>query len=430
MTRLLRSLLVLAVIVAPSCSFLLTTSRRSCTFSLLYASSPSSSGGRPPTYVDDDGKPMTGPIPSFVTSSSSSSTMKKKKDAFDEDDNAHSKETILVVGASGGTGLRALIGLTDVGYIPSQIRIMTRNETKSSILALQQLGFQTCTANLDVPSTLHTAINGCTLCYVHSTSSDTKQLDTAEVDRAQNLARAIISFNYNAARGGDETMEHSTIRRVVYNSAAASTEDKCIPYRIAQKHAVECVFSNKYIVGCGTVASLSFISLRANLFMEELWKSYTRPAILAGKYPFAIPSTRYVYLTSVRDMGRLAGTVLQQQQSTTNNGGVCNINVASDKLTPSMMAEKFAQAQNSRCVHKRSSFFSLLARLFFKDLYEVIQFYRTSTEITDIDALKNQFTGVQLTSFESFLKETQWGDKTLTYEDMSMPKSERLDTGY
>ena len=206
LTRILLSLLVSAIIAAPSYSFLLT-SRRSRTFSLLYASSPSSSsGGRPPTYVDDDGKPMTGPLPplfgaSSSSSSSSSSTMKKKRDAFDEDTNAHSKETILVIGASGGTGLRALSGLVDVGYIPSQIRIMTRNETKSSILALQKLGFQTCTANLDIPSTLHTAINGCTQCYVHSTSSDTKQLDTAEVDRAQNLARAIISFNYNATRG-------------------------------------------------------------------------------------------------------------------------------------------------------------------------------------------------------------------------------------
>ena len=205
LTRILLSLLVSAIIAAPSYSFLLT-SRRSRTFSLLYASSPSSSsGGRPPTYVDDDGKPMTGPMPPLLfgasSSSSSSSTMKKKRDAFDEDTNAHSKETILVIGASGGTGLRALSGLVDVGYIPSQIRIMTRNETKSSILALQKLGFQTCTANLDIPSTLHTAINGCTQCYVHSTSSDTKQLDTAEVDRAQNLARAIISFNYNATRG-------------------------------------------------------------------------------------------------------------------------------------------------------------------------------------------------------------------------------------
>jgi hypothetical protein len=372
---------------------------------------------------------MTGPMPPLLfgasSSSSSSSTMKKKRDAFDEDTNAHSKETILVIGASGGTGLRALSGLVDVGYIPSQIRIMTRNETKSSILALQKLGFQTCTANLDIPSTLHTAINGCTQCYVHSTSSDTKQLDTAEVDRAQNLARAIISFNYNATVGGGET--HSTIRRVVYNSAAASIKDKCIPYRIAQKHAVECIFRNKYIVGCGDVASLPFVSLRANLFMEELWKSYTRPSILAGKYPFAIPSDRYVYLTSVRDMGRLAGTVLQQQQLTIGND-VCNINVASDKLTPPMMAEKFAQAQNSRCVHKRSRFFGLLARLFFKDLYEVIQFYRTSTEITDIDVLKNQFTGVQLTSFESFLEETQWGDKTLTYEDLSTATKSVLDT--
>lgn len=57
-----------------------------------------------------------------------------------DDNNAHAKETILVIGASGGTGLRALSGLVDVGYIPSQIRVMTRNETKSSITGITAVG--------------------------------------------------------------------------------------------------------------------------------------------------------------------------------------------------------------------------------------------------------------------------------------------------
>ena len=39
-------------------------------------------------------------------------------------------------------------------------------------------------------------------------------------------------------------------------------------------------------------------------------KSYTRPPILKGKYPFSLPPDRAVYLTSVRDMGRLAGACL------------------------------------------------------------------------------------------------------------------------
>jgi hypothetical protein len=44
--------------------------------------------------------------------------------------------------------------------------------------------------------------------------------------------------------------------------------------------------------------------------MEELWKGYTRPAILRVTYPFSVRPDRNVYLTLVRDMGRLARTIL------------------------------------------------------------------------------------------------------------------------
>ena len=58
------------------------------------------------------------------------------------------------------------------------------------------------------------------------------------------------------------------------------------------------------------------------------------------------------------------------------------------------------------------------ARLFFRDLYEVIQFYRTSTERTDIEALRAEFPG-WLTPFGQFLEETRWGDAEATYEDLA-----------
>ena len=38
---------------------------------------------------------------------------------------------LLVVGASGGTGSRALRGLLDVGYEPAQLRVLTRDPLKT-----------------------------------------------------------------------------------------------------------------------------------------------------------------------------------------------------------------------------------------------------------------------------------------------------------
>ena len=297
---------------------------------------------------------------------------------------------VLVVGASGGTGSRALRGLLDVGYRPDQLRVLTRNPTKPSLFPLREIGVELFAADLDDPSTLPGASASCTGCYVHSTAGDTKQLDTGEVVRAQHLASALVA---------DGSVGH-----VVFNSAAAEPAHGV--KRIEQKHAVEQVFSSE----------LPSTHLRANLFMEELWKSYTRPPILSGKYPFSLPPDRAVYLTSVRDMGRLAGACLAAAPPPPEGR---TVNVASEVTNPARMAEAFAEAQGSPCVHSQARLLRWIARLFLPDLYEVIQFYRTSTETTDVDALTEQFP-MLLTPFGSFLEETGWGNRTATYDDLAL----------
>ena len=177
--------------------------------------------------------------------------------------------TILVVGATGSTGFRALQGLLDVGYKPNQIRLLTRNARSSKSSALRKAGFGIVEADLEDLKTLQArqVTNGCSGCYVHSTSSDTPELDKGEVDRARNLAFVIGN-------------ERNKIRHIVYNSAAAHEGHNV--GRIQQKHDVEAVFENtvrRYNVdhsGTGSQETLTFTSLRANIFMEELWKRYTR----------------------------------------------------------------------------------------------------------------------------------------------------------
>jgi hypothetical protein len=81
------------------------------------------------------------------------------------------------------------------------------------------------------------------------------------------------------------------------------------------------------------------------------------------------------------------------------------------------MADAFARAQGSPCKHSESRLFSFLARLFIRDLYEVIRFYRQSTETTDVIGLEKEFPG-QLTSFAEFLKETNWSNPNLSFKDL------------
>jgi len=81
-------------------------------------------------------------------------------------------------------------------------------------------------------------------------------------------------------------------------------------------------------------------------------RARTYAAILKGKYPFSLPPERAVYLTSVRDMGRLAGACLAGEPPPAAGGRT--LNVASELTSPAGMAAAFAEAQGAPCVHKQA----------------------------------------------------------------------------
>ena len=170
---------------------------------------------------------------------------------------------ILTIGATGGTGVRALRGLLDVGYNPSNIRILTRSPGKPLVKSLAKLGFIIYEGDLDwsddndddhmtntKKQNIQKALEGCSGCYIHSLSSDTKQLDRGEVSRAINLCSVI-----------ENTSPTLSKIQMVYNSAVGEASHGV--ERIQQKHDVETVFFEAN-------ANIKLTSLRANLFMEGL----------------------------------------------------------------------------------------------------------------------------------------------------------------
>jgi len=334
---------------------------------------------------------------------------------------------ILVVGATGSTGFRAIKGLLDVGYKPRQIRLLTRNANSDKCKSLKKAGFQVVEADLDEEDASRLKrkgiTRGCVGCYVHSTTSDTAELDTGEVRRAQILASIIVEGRKDRS---------NSIRHVVYNSAAAQ-ENHGVK-RIAQKHSVEKVFGDAVrdyndSLGGGNNCNkktMSFTSLRAWLFMEELWKSYTRPQILSGTYPLPVPGWRKIYLVSVRDLGRLAGFIISHDAVASNSctpssSCVRTINVAGDYISAKDIAKAFAVAQGSACYHHNPRMLTLKAWWSFPELYDQIRFFNTFSETTDVNELRSEYPGL-LTSFEEFLKETQWSDEKRTFEDFSDSK--------
>lgn len=229
--------------------------------------------------------------------------------------------------------------------------------------------------------------------YVHGTGGDTKSLDLHEVERAKTLAKALSASK--------ETF-------VAYNSAAGEGNHG-VP-RILQKQQCEREFRK---------AGLELCALRANLFMEELWKDYTRPSIVdKKKFMFSVPRDKPIYLTSVRDMGRVAAAVFNDPALRTDIRVV-----ASDCRTPKEMADAFGVD------FKRDRVFYWLSRLVAPELYQIISFYiKADTHASHLDKLKTDLPPNLLTSFDEFLKETEWFDTSKTYDSLSQQLMRREKT--
>ena len=305
------------------------------------------------------------------------------------------------VGATGTTGLRAIQGLLDVGYKPPQLQIVTRNPSKPRMKQLKKLGFDLIQADLQDPSSLHDIGKGCHGCYIHATGGDTKELDTSEVSSARNLCISL----------------HGDVKCIIYNSAVGVKDHHGVR-RIQQKHDIEEILSKR---SCPCHVT----SLRANFFCEEVWKKYTRPSILQGRYPLPVNWWRKLYWTSVRDMGRLAGDIITKDAEKypdikTNN--IRTLNVAGDHLSARQIAKAFGRAQGTKCVHHNNHELTEMAKENFPELYEQIYFLQNSREKTNIRALKKEFPGL-ITPFGEFLEETQWGDAERVFEDLSNPNT-------
>lgn len=266
------------------------------------------------------------------------------------------------------------------------------------MMQMKKLGFRIVQADLQRPSSLRDIGKGCTGCYIHATGGDTKELDTSEVSSSRNLCESL----------------HDDVSIIVYNSVAGAKDHGV--QRIQQKHDVEGMLAERK-------RPTHVTSLRANIFMEELWKVYTRPQILEGRYPLPVNWWRKIYLTSVRDIGRLATTIIAREgKDQVYTKRIRILNVASDLMSGPQIATSFGKAQGSRCRHVNNRELTKMAKESFPDLYEQIRFLQTSRETTDIAAVKKEFPGMT-TPFVQFLRETQWGDCERTFDDLSKPET-------
>ena len=306
---------------------------------------------------------------------------------------------VLCVGCSGGTGVRAVRGLLANGLAPSSLRFVTRDPSRPAAKTLAGLGLTPVVGDLDDAASLtKLAAGNYDACYVHGTSGDEKKIEEREVPRAAALAAAFAATPKPPL--------------VVYNSASAP-DNTGIP-RIEQKHAVEEVLREALP---GRVAVL-----RAHLFMEELWKTYTRPSIVTKRtYAFSVRRDKPLCLTSVRDMGAVAARCAVEGFSSDSP-----LDVVSDVLTPAEIAAAFGAAQGEAVRHRQAWLLYVLSRALLPELHQIMRFYRT-TDFGGNAARRNDLleafeTPPKLQPFAAFLAETRWSDGERTYEDLAAPE--------
>lgn len=294
---------------------------------------------------------------------------------------------VLLIGVTGGTGSNAVKGLLEQNV--TDLRAITRkiDLDRPSLSRLHHEGVELVEADLDDESSLEAAFTGISAVYCHATAPDSAKPDPLEIARAERVAQA-------AAK--------AQVQHFVYNSAGGVDRHSGIPH-IEQKHQVEQVLQQ---------ANLPTTLLRACLFMEEFWKSYTRPSILKGSFPFAVQGDKPLHLITTRDMGRVAAHVMKHRSQYVGQA----IELAGDVLTPKQMAAAFSRAQGNPVVYKEVPPWIFLL-LFRKSLFDLIQWYRQRGYQADVPALRERFPGL-LTPFANFLEETNWADAALTYQDL------------
>jgi uncharacterized protein YbjT (DUF2867 family) len=294
---------------------------------------------------------------------------------------------VLLIGVTGGTGSNVVKGFLEQKQ--TDLRALTRaiDLDRPALARLHHAGVELVEADLDDEASLTAAFAGVAAVYCHATAGDSEKPDPRAVERAQRLAQAA---------------KQAQIRHFVYNSAGGAERNSGIPH-IEQKYQIEQLLKQ---------AGLPLTLLRACLFMEEFWKSYTRPAILKGSFPFSVQPDRPLHLITTQDMGRVAAYVMQHPARYVGQA----IELAGDVLTPRQMAAEFSQAQGRPVVHKEVPAWIFLL-LFRKSLFDLIQWYRHQGYQADVESLRAEFPGL-LTPFSTFLAETHWADTALTYADL------------
>lgn len=291
----------------------------------------------------------------------------------------------LVVGATGRTGRILIKGLIDGKISNKHIYLSTRHPNSNNAKQLmQEFDVNLVEMNLDDYNSICDGLinNKIESVYVHGHGVDTGVALFSEESRALNLATAINTNN---------------ITKVVYNSCGGPDilpDDS--PSLMIQKRKIENIYS----------VIPTTVNIRPTLFMEELWKEYTRPYILEGYLPFAnISPDVKIQLVSVYDVGKCSAYILRHPKSIYST----TIELAGDELSVQEICDAFSHIQNNSVIH--SVIPNWILWLCNHELYKIQKFLNNTGYSANITNNHPIFKFHFLT-FEQFLEFTNWNNES------------------
>ncbi|MFF7188611.1 NmrA/HSCARG family protein [Streptomyces sp. NPDC008222] len=282
---------------------------------------------------------------------------------------------MLTVAVSGATGVQGGATVRALLLAGHRVRALTRDPDSSAADTLRALGAEMRRADFDDRASLDAALAGADSLFAVTTpfGADT----AAEARQGKALVDAAA-----AARLG----------HIVLTSAAHADRGTGVPH-YESKHLVE-----RHL----RTAGVPWTVIAPAAFMDNYSGGWTLDTLREGVFAWPMPSGRPFTLVPAEDIGAFAALTLQRRDEFTGR----RIDIASDRRTPSQIAETLASAIGRPIVHHEVPLTDV--RTWSTDLAAMFEYITASGLDVDVAGLRRDYPEVGWHDFTDWAVGQDW----------------------
>ncbi len=280
--------------------------------------------------------------------------------------------TIAVTGATGAQGGATARALLSAGH---HVRALTRDTGSHAADALRRLGAEVRRADFDDRASLDAALAGADSLFAVTTPFGT---DIAtEVRQGKTLVDAAAT-----ARLG----------HIVFTSAAHADRGTGIPH-----------YDSKFLIEQHLrAAGVPWTVIAPAAFMDNYAGGWTLDGMRKGTFAWPMPADIPLTLISAADIGAFAALTLQRRDEFAGR----RIDIASDELTPDLIAQALSAAAGSPIAHQEVPL--AYVRTHSEDLAAMFEYFTTHGLDVDIAGLRRDYPEVGWRTFADWAAGQDW----------------------